>query len=332
MIKENMSKVYITGVAGMIGSVVAAKFVNSGFNVVGVDNFWRGRFENLLPMSNKDNFEFRLSDLRFDDSWAEDITKDDTIIHVADIVAGIGYVFDNEFEVYKNNCQINTAVAALVSRKCPQKVIYLGTACSYPQSLQQSVSDSQLKESDKFPAEPESGYGWSKLMGQVELQLVVKNSDTQLVILDLHNVYGWPSNYWDTRSQVIPALIGRAKSLSGQPLTVWGDGHQARAFVHVNDVARAIMLAFDYQGDEDNFMIGPNYCTTIKDVASIIINHESVKSSELIFDTTKPTGDIGRFADYSLAKNHLGWEPKVSLEEGVNDLIVNILEHTLVKI
>jgi GDP-D-mannose 3', 5'-epimerase len=327
-----MSKVYITGVAGMIGSVVASEFVDSGFNVVGVDSFWRGRFENLLPMSNKDNFEFRLNDLRFDNAWAEDITKDDTIIHLADIVAGIGYVFDNEFEVYKNNCQINTAVATLVKSKCPQKVIYLGTACSYPKNLQQSVSESQLKESHKFPANPETGYGWSKLMGQVELQLAVKNSYTQLITLDLHNVYGWPSNYWDSRAQVIPALIGRAKCLSGEPLTVWGDGLQGRAFVHVNDVVRAIRLAFDYRGDHNNFMIGPNYCSTIKDVASIIINHDSVKSSELIFDTTKPTGDIGRFADYSLAKRHLGWEPKVSLEEGVNDLIINILKHKLVKI
>ena len=327
-----MSKVYITGVAGMIGSVAAAEFVDHGFNVVGVDNYWRGRFENLLPMSNKENFEFRLSDLRFDDSWSEDMMKDDVIIHVADIVAGIGYVFDNEYEVYKNNCQINTAVAALVSRKCPQKVIYLGTACSYPQKLQQSVSDSQLKESDKFPASPESGYGWSKLMGQIELQLAVKSSDTQLVVLDLHNVYGWPSNYWDSRSQVIPALIGRAKNLSGQPLTVWGNGLQGRAFVHVSDVVRAIRLAVDYVGDQNNFMIGPNYCSTINEVASIILNHGSIKSSELIFDRTKPTGDIGRFADYSLAKKHLGWEPKVSLEEGVNDLIDKILEHTLVKI
>lgn len=327
-----MSRIYITGVAGMIGSVVATEFVNSGFDVIGVDNFWRGRFENLLPMSNRDNFDFRLSDLRFDDSWSEDITKDDIIIHVADVVAGIGYVFENEFEVYRNNCQINTAVATLVSKKCPKKVIYLGTACSYPKKMQQSVSESQLKETDKFPANPESGYGWSKLMGEVELQLAVKKSFTQLIVLDLHNVYGWPSNYWDSRAQVIPALIGRAKRLSGEPLTVWGDGLQGRAFVHVNDVVRAIRLAFDYYGDHNNFMIGPNYCSTIKDVASIIIKHTSIKSSELTFDRSKPTGDIGRFADYSLAKKYLGWEPKISLEEGVNDLIENILNHKLVNI
>lgn len=174
---------------------------------------------------------------------------------------------------------------------------------------------------------------YGKLMGEVELQLAVKKSYTQLIVLDLHNVYGWPSNYWDTRAQVIPALIGRAKCLSsGQPLTVWGDGLQGRAFVHVNDVVSAIRLALDYQGDLNNFMIGPNYCSTIKDVASIIIKHESIKSSELTFDTSKPTGDIGRFADYSLAKKHLGWEPKICLKEGVNDLIENILNHKLVNI
>ncbi len=324
-----MSKIYVTGAAGMIGSVLCTELVKSGRDVVGIDNFWRGRMENISGLRKMENFEFRLNDLRFDDSWAADLGVQDVVIHIADIVAGIGYVFNNEFGVYRDNCRINSGVAAVVNQKCPKKVLYLGTACSYPQSMQRTVLESQLTESDKFPADPESGYGWSKLMGEIELKLAVKGNDTQLIVLDLHNVYGWPSAYSDARSQVIPSLIWRAITQDGQPLTVWGNGSQGRAFVHVSDVARAIMLGLDYEGEESVFMIGPDYCSTIKDVATIILEHPLIKTSEIVYDLTKPTGDIGRFADYSKAKKHLGWEPRLMLGEGINQLIEHIMADSI---
>lgn len=319
-----MSRVYVTGAAGMIGSVLCDSLLGSGNQVVGIDNFWRGLPETIERLKENQQFHFRLADIRFDSSWAEEVDKDDIIIHVADIVAGIGYVFNNEFDVYKNNCLINTAVASVVSKKNPRKVIYLGTACSYPQEMQRSVSNSVLVEIDKFPADPESGYGWSKLMGQIELQLAVKNLDTQLVVLDLHNVYGWPCNYWDSRSQAIPSLIHRALINPHDKLVVWGDGRQGRAFINVNDVVSAINSALVYSGSEVEFMIGPDVCTTIKEISDIIVSHPSIAVPGVEFDLSKPIGDVGRYADYSKAKAELGWEPKVNIVDGVNELI-NVL-------
>ncbi len=320
-----MCKYYVTGVAGMIGSTVARQLLQAGNEVIGLDNFWRGREENLVDLKVFDNFSFRYADLATDSSWSEDLVESDRIIHIADIVAGIGYVFNNEWEIFSQNNKINNMVAAVIREKKPEKVVYLGTACSYPQSMQKSVTDSVLCETDKYPAEPESGYGWSKLIGEIELRLAVKDERTNLIVLDLHNVYGYPCIYKEETSQVIPALIWKAlSSKNGSPLDIWGDGSQGRAFVHVTDVANAVVLATQYLGEYDCFMIGPTTCTTIKAVAELVCEHPDIMISDITFDLTKPVGDIGRYADNTLARNELGWSPLIEIREGIFDLIDSI--------
>lgn len=321
-----MSKLFITGAAGMIGSNVCQFFLDSGYEVVGIDNFWRGTEENIAPLRSSSNFTFRELDLSESLLWAEDMQPDDAVIHIADIVAGIGYVFSNEYDVFAMNCKINSMVTSVIRDKTPTKVIYLGTACSYPQDLQRDVDNSMLSEKLKFPADPESGYGWSKLIGEIELKLAVKDQKTDLVILDLHNVYGTPCIYKEQTSQVIPSLIWRAYSEKADSLTVWGNGQQGRAFVHVKDVVSAVFKAFEYGGDQTNFMIGPDFCTTIRTVAETILKHPKINVQSIDYDLDKPMGDIGRFADYSLASSELGWNPTMDLQEGIFELIDYVVD------
>lgn len=320
------SKIYVTGVAGMIGSNTARELLKYGNLVVGVDNFWRGTRENISDLLENENFTFRHADLISDHDWYCDMNPEDSLIHIADIVAGIGYVFSNEWSVFQKNLLINTAVARVISEKAPSRFIYLGTACSYPQHLQRSVNDSILTELDKFPADPESGYGWSKLLGEVEFRLATKGSHTKLIVLDLHNVYGWPTSYSDGTSQVIPSLIFKAITSNDKKLSVWGTGKQGRAFLHVDDVVSAIKLALKYRGEHSTFMIGPNSCTTIAEVATLIKAHPKVDIDEIVFDVSKPTGDIGRFSGSNLAMNELGWKQQVDFTKGLNDLIERIVD------
>jgi GDP-D-mannose 3', 5'-epimerase len=318
-------RIFVTGVAGMIGSNVARALVSSGESVVGMDNYWRGTRANISDLLTRENFSFRYADLASDDQWSWDMTTGDVLVHIADIVAGIDYVFSNEWSVFSKNVAINTLVARVANMRRPDMLLYLGTACSYPQKMQRSVAESVLTEKDKYPADPESGYGWSKLIGEIEFGLAVKGSSTRLMVLDLHNVYGWPCVYGDKTAQVIPSLINRALRSTDDKLVVWGDGKQGRAFVHVDDVVAAICLALDYRGGIRNFMIGPDRCTTIAETAAVICSHPGVKSKTIVFDTSKPTGDIGRFADYSLARDHLGWQPNVEFRQGIHELIDRII-------
>lgn len=319
-------KVYVTGVAGMIGSNTARALLKDRHNVIGIDNLWRGTKRNIEDLLLDENFSFRYADLISDDDWCRDMGPNDALIHIADIVAGIGYVFSNEWNVFQKNLLINTRVARVVNQFAPERLVYLGTACSYPQHLQRSVETSVLSESNKFPADPESGYGWSKLVGEIEFQLAIKGTRTKLTVLDLHNVYGWPCTYRDGTSQVIPALIYKAMTATDGKLSVWGDGRQGRAFLHVSDVVSAIQLALGYSGKHSTFMIGPDHCTTIAEVAKIIQAHPKMDIQEIIFDTSKPTGDIGRFADSKLASQELGWSLKVDFQSGLNELIDQIID------
>ncbi len=323
---KNFNRAFVTGAAGMIGSNTARQLLADGMSVVGVDNLWRGRLENIADLLPNPKFSFRHADIIADQDWHRDLRSDDSLIHIADIVAGIGYVFANEWSVFQKNMLINTAVARVVNAAQPSRFIYLGTACSYPQSLQRSVTGSVLSEAAKFPADPESGYGWSKLAGEIEFRLATKGTQTRFTVLDLHNVYGWPCVYRDGTAQVIPSLINRALHSTDRKLTVWGDGKQGRAFVHVRDVVSAIRLALAYEGTGSTFMIGPDCCTTIGEVAELIRAHPRVSIDQIVFDASRPTGDIGRYADATLAIRELGWKSSVPFADGVHELIDRIID------
>ena len=144
-------------------------------------------------------------------------------------------------------------------------------------------------------------------------------------MLDLHNVYGWPCAYSDSTAQVIPSLINRALNSRDGTLSVWGDGRQGRAFLHVSDVVSAIRLALQYQGAIPAFMIGPEACTSIAEVARIIQAHPRVAVERIVFDASKPVGDIGRFANSALAREQLGWSLRTDLTQGIHDLVDKII-------
>jgi len=321
-----IEKVFVTGAAGMIGSNISRSLVESGLSVVGIDNLWRGTRDNIADLSSCSNFSFRHADISSDHHWYRDMDEHSALIHTADIVAGIGYVLTNAWSIFQTNILINAKIARIVNHFQPKRLIYLGTACSYPQHLQRSVDTSVLSEANKFPADPDSGYGWSKLIGEIEFRLAVKGTRTRLIVLDLHNVYGWPCTYNDSTSQVIPSLIFKALNTTNGKLSVWGDGKQGRAFLHVSDVVAAVRSALSYTGTESAFMLGTDHCTTIGEVAQLIQAHPRVNINEVVFDTSKLTGDIGRFADARLALQELAWAPKVEFRVGLHELIDRIID------
>lgn len=310
--------IYVTGSAGMIGSVFCREALLSGYNIVAVDNLSRGSLENIAPLLENKLFKFIYADISSDLDWANNLTDSDIIIHLADVVGGIGYIFNNEWSVFNKNVRINSQLARVVDMKNPRQLIYIGTACSYPQGMQKSIANSGLVEGDKFPADPESGYGWSKLIGDIEYKLLCNERNITYTNLDLHNVYGSPCDFNPNTAQVIPSLI--YKALTTDELILWGNGEQGRAFVEVRDVSKAIMKSVD-KNVSGSFMIGPDLCTTINDVAKILLQNPKVRSKSIKKDLTKPVGDIGRFYSGNAASSVLGWKPEISIELGISDLV-----------
>lgn len=313
-------KILVTGGAGMIGSNLVKRLVKNGFEVFVADNLWRGKKEYLLSDNKKmviPEKNFFKVDLRNYQSCLKVTKKMDIVIHLADVVAGINYVFSNESFLYRSNILINsnTLSASIINKV--GKYIYAGTACSYPKSKQSKIDPPPFKEEDVYPAEPESAYGWSKLMGEYEAELAFKEGKINIEILRLHNVYGSPSELDPSVSQVIPALCRKAIEQKNSELVVWGSGKQKRAFVHVDDVVegfvKTIKKSSKYTGV---IQLGPNYSTSIAEIAKRIVLMSKKKIS-IKFDKTKPEGDFDRMANNTRAKKVLKWSPKVNLDKGL---------------
>ncbi len=320
-----MGKILVTGGAGMIGSSLVRRLVNEGRKVIVVDNLWRGKLDylkgddgNYVIDIENDFYEY---DLREPGVMADLLQGVDYVYHLADIVAGIGYVFNHQGSLFRDNFLINSNVIETVRNlgNNLKGFIYVGTACSFPAEMQTGVDAAPLREHDQYPANPESAYGWSKLMGEYEAFLMEEECQIPVSVLSLHNVYGAPSDFSPVTSQVIPALVYKALHWPEEPFVVWGSGRQGRAFVHVEDVVEALMLAMEHGLGKGMIQIGPDVCVSIKEIAETVVEI-SGKPIEINYDLDKPEGDKGRCADYSLARRELGWEPRVNIKQGLTGL------------
>ena len=314
-------KILITGGAGMIGSNLAKRLVKEGNEVFIIDDLWRGKLSYLNDETGKpvipiDTHFFNV-DLRIPGIADDFVSKAEYIIHLADIVAGIDYVFANQGLLFRENILINSNTITSVRKHAGQikGFLYVGTACSFPLTRQNSLDVIPLREDELYPALPESAYGWSKLMGQYETDLLGKETGIQICNLMFHNVYGSPCDFGE-RSQVIPALIRKAVNYPREPFIVWGSGEQGRAFIHVDDAVNGISLALQKGFGKGVIQLGPSVCTSIKEIAETIVAI-SGKDIKIQYDTSKPEGDKARSADYSKAKSILGWEPEVKLIDGL---------------
>lgn len=309
----------------MIGSNLVKRLVkDGGWDVYVVDNLWRGKVEYLNdengnPVIDLDT-HFYKKDLAVYEEAAEVVGKTDYIVHLADIVAGIDYVFKNQGELFRINNLINSNLFDCCRKAGKEKIkglIYVGTVCSFPLTRQNTLNPEPLREEELFPALPESAYGWSKLMGQLEIGYLEQETGIPCCTLMFHNVYGTPTDYGE-RSQVIPALMRKAINYPNEKMSVWGSGEQGRAFIHVNDIVEALVLALEKGWGQGYIQIGPSHCTSIKEIAEKIVE---ISGKDMVpeYDRTKPEGDKARCADYSKAKRVLGWEPTVSLEDGLKE-------------
>ena len=324
-----MARILVTGGAGMIGSNLVKRLVELGHDVFVVDNLWRGKLDNLKVGGEEViSFDKRFYkiDLREPRQLDKLLINMDYVYHLADVVAGIGYVFNNQAMIFRENLLINTNVISSVSNSNIKGFIYVGTACSFPKHLQTGIDANPLKEDDQYPAAPESAYGWSKLMGEYETFLLESEKEIPVSVLSLHNVYGSPCAI-DATSQVIPALMVKAIAWAGEPFVVWGDGSQGRAFVHVTDVVDALVSTMEQGLGKGLIQIGPNHCTSISSIAEMIVQL-SGKKINITYDKSKPVGDKGRCADFSKAKDILGWKPKISIKDGLKEVYLSLLSQS----
>jgi GDP-L-fucose synthase len=160
---------------------------------------------------------------------------------------------------------------------------------------------------------------YPKLFGELEARAYNEQHGWDISIVRPASVYGPGDNFDPGNAMVIASLTGQAME-GVNPLQVWGDGSEVRDFVHAEDVARGMMLVLEKSpGPYKPVNLGGGKETTIKELAETIARTTPNKP-KIDWDTTKPTGDKRRFLDISRARS-LGWEPQISLEQGIEDLV-----------
>lgn len=315
-------RILVTGGAGFVGSHLVARLVDRLTGSIRVvDNLWRGRLENLLdkhgrPILKKD--EMCIGDLT-DYAVAELMTRHaDTIFHLADIVAGIDFIFGNQGFVFDHNLRINlNTVRAARANRVPA-FVYTATACSFPKQLQQQYTTTSIPEERLYPANPESSYGWSKLMGEYHM-IREQDPSFSVGIVRLHNVYG-PRSGYRNNSQALPALIRKAITYPQEGFHVWGTGNQYRDFLYVDDAVSAILAVRERGMNKGSIQFGTGKATTLRHAATEVLHLARKflgKKIEPVYDTGKLEGDRGRVADLSRAHTILGWTAKVGFAEGL---------------
>lgn len=310
-------RVLVTGGASFIGSHLVDELVALGAKVTVVDNLSSGRLENLGDSIKKVRFVKMDLEHCDADKMTELFKEIDVVFHLAAVHGGRGYIDAHPADAC-SNFAIDHHVFESAFRAGVKKVVFASSACVYPPWLQNRYdSDYLLKESDCDPLNPSQPsradleYGWAKLMGEVQLNAFIKQYGLKGCSVRFVTVYGPREN----ETHAVIALIYKAFERMS-PFVIWGTGEQDRDFVYVSDIVNGMILAAEKISNGTPINLGTGRRYKLKDVANIIFDIMDFHP-KVAFDASKPTGVVSRALDNTRAKELLGWEPKVSLEEGL---------------
>lgn len=297
-------KALVTGGAGFIGSNLVKRLLTDGHKVVVLDNLLSGYKSNLAPFP----------DVRF----IEGDTRDD--IAVADAMVGVEVVFHLAASVGNKRSIDHPLIDAEINVMGTLKVLEAARKAGVRKIVASSSAGifGELKTlpiKEDHPIDPDTPYGSTKLCMEKECLAYAKLYDLDSVCLRYFNVYG-PNQRFDAYGNVIP--IFAFKMLRNESLTIFGDGKQTRDFINVGDVVQANIKAAMENGLSGAFNIGSNSRVTINKLVELLQGVSGI-IPQVVHGPPRP-GDVRHsLADITSARNVFGFEPSVSMEEGLKE-------------
>jgi len=241
------------------------------------------------------------------------------VYNLAADMGGMGFIERFRVECLRS-ILINTHMIEAAYRAGARRYFFSSSACAYNVLLQQDPKVRALKESDAYPAMAERGYGWEKLMSEMFCQEYWAERGMKTAIARFHNVYG-PYGTWDGGREKAPAALCRkvieAIDTGNKDITIWGDGHQTRSFMYIEDCVKGIdkiMHCDDLIATPIN--LGSSELVSINDLLSKVERIAGVKLKRR-YDLNAPRGVAGRNSDNTFIRNVLKWEPNTSLDVGL---------------
>lgn len=297
----------VTGGCGFIGSHLADNLIKLNFEVVVIDNLSVGRRENISHLNENSQFTFVDADISNFDLIEPIFRGADLVFHLAalaDIVPSI----ENPTEYYKSNVNGTFNVLQACRKHKVKKIIYAGSSSCY------GIPD-EYPTKEIAPIRPEYPYALTKNLGEQLVMHWCKLYNLPAISLRFFNVYGPRARTSGTYGAVFGVFL--AQKLANKPFTVVGDGNQTRDFTFVSDVVNAIIAAAESDLSGEVINIGSNNTYSINRLVELL-------GGAITYIPKRPGEPDCTWADITKATQLLDWEPKVSLEEGVDILLNNI--------
>lgn len=304
------TKVLVTGAGGFIGHHLVAYLKRKGYWVRGVDLKYP-------EFGDTEADEFEILDLRRWDNCLQATRGVDEIYALAADMGGMGFISSHHGQIFHNNALINIHTLEAARVNSIKRYLFTSSACVYPEFKQTETNVIPLKEEDAYPAQPQDAYGWEKLIVERICMHYMEDYSIETRIVRFHNIFG-PLGTWEGGREKAPAAICRkiaiAKLTGNHEIEIWGDGKQTRSFCYIDDCVGGLYILM--QSDHRNPLnLGQDRMVTINQLVDIIQDIAGIKVTRK--HVPGPQGVRGRNADLTLIREILGWEPKISLEEGL---------------
>ncbi len=303
------SKVLVTGAGGFIGHHLAKYLVEIGYQVRGVD-IKEPEYEPTAAQ------EFELLDLRRWENCLQATQGIDEVYALAANMGGIGFIEQNKAVIVRDSSLINLHTIEAARENGVKRFLFTSSACVYPGYLQKKPDVTPLREEDAYPADAEDGYGWEKLYMERTCRHYREDFGLETRVVRFHNIFG-PLGTYDGGREKSPAAICRKVALAndGGTIEVWGDGNQTRSYCYIDDCVEGIyrLMRSDYP---EPLNLGQDRLISINELVEMVANIAG-KTIHREHNLSAPQGVRGRNSDNSRLRKVLGWEPQISLEEGM---------------
>jgi GDP-D-mannose 3', 5'-epimerase len=313
--KLKRERVAVCGAGGFIGGHLVKNLLDDGIEVI--------RAIDLKPISDwyqvstkVENVEADLKSMKTCEKAVEGATA---IFNLAADMGGMGFIENNK-ALCMLSVLINTHLLMAAQRARVSRFFYSSSACVYNGDKQKDANVVPLKECDAYPALAEDGYGWEKLFSERMCRHFEEDFGLHCRVARYHNVYG-PLGTWTGGREKAPAAICRkvleAKLSGNHEIEIWGDGHQTRSFMYIDDCIKGSRMIMESDIHEP-INLGSSELVTINQLVDIVEEFAGIKLTRN-YNLNAPMGVNGRNSDNTLIQTHLGWEPSIALRDGLRE-------------
>jgi GDP-D-mannose 3', 5'-epimerase len=303
----------VCGAGGFIGGHLVKSLLAKGVNVV--------RAVDVKPLDDwyqvSPDVENLVLDLKDKDACYQAAEGVKLVYQLAADMGGMGFI-ENNRALCMLSVLTNTHMLVAARDSGVERFFYSSSACVYNGDKQKDENVIPLKEEDAYPALPEDGYGWEKLFSERMCRHFEEDFGLQCRVARYHNVYG-PLGTWTGGREKAPAAICRkvleAKISGRHEIEIWGDGHQTRSFMYIDDCTKGTQAIMESEIHEP-INLGSSELVTINQLVDIVEEIAGVKLKRN-YKLDAPKGVNGRNSDNTKIQQYLGWEPSIRLRDGL---------------